>query len=80
MVGHGAAIVTAVAADVPSLAVGPTGIVDPVLIQTGTQLPAGTYPGSQDRFGQQPEAEQGPQQAHVAGNVPRPAAAAVGGQ
>ena len=80
MVGHSAAVITAVAADVPLLAVGPTGIVDPVLVQAGGQLPADAYPGSQGRLGQQPEAEQGPQQAHVTGNVPRPAAAAEGGK
>lgn len=80
VVGDGAAIVAAVAADVPLLAVGPTSIVDPVLVQAGGQLPAGAHPGSQGRLGQQPEAEQGPQQAHGVSNVPRPAAAAEGGQ
>lgn len=80
MVGHSAAIVAAVTADVPLLAVGPASIVDPMLVQAGGQLPADAHPGSQGRLGQQPEAEQGLQQAHVVGNVPRPAAAAEGGQ
>lgn len=60
LVGHGAAIIAAVAADIPSLAVGPAGIIDPVLVQAGGQFPTGAHPGSQGHLGQQAEAEQGP--------------------